>query len=410
MVTKTKKNIVLGITGGIAAYKAIDLASSLTKMDFDVHVVLTAEAMKFVTPLTLEVITKNQVWTDQNSLEKSAIPHIKLADTADLIVIAPATANTIAKGANGLADNLLSAVLLAADCPVLYVPAMNSKMYEHEATQKNLRDLASQGAVIMQPEEGMLACGIKGKGRYPANKTVLMQIENMFFGDQALEGFNVLVTAGGTREAIDPVRFIGNRSSGKMGVAICEEAKRRGAHVTLILGSHELTDLPDVNIIRVETAQEMYEQVMANFDTQDIVVKAAAVADFKPEVVEEQKIKKTNDSNLSKKKWTINLEGTVDILKEISLKKDKQIVIGFAAETENLEANAKKKLKEKNLDMIVANQVDGDESAFGSDNNTVTLYWGNGKAKQLQKMPKKELAGVLLDEIIKLPKYLKLAR
>ncbi len=410
MVNKTKKNIVLGITGGIAAYKAIDLASTLTKLDYEVHVVLTAEAMKFVTPLTLEVITKNQVWTDQNSLEKSSIPHIKLADLADLVVVAPATANTIAKGANGLADNLLSSVLLAADCPKLYVPAMNSKMYQHDATQRNLRDLAVQGAVVLEPAEGMLACGISGKGRYPGNKTVLAQIESMLFGDQALEGFNVLVTAGGTREAIDPVRYIGNRSSGKMGAALCKEALRRGAHVTLILGSHELTELPEVNIIRVETAQEMYEQVMLHFDTQDIVIKAAAVADFKPESVKEQKIKKTEDTSGGKKTKTISLEGTVDILKEISLKKDKQIVVGFAAETENIATNAKKKLKEKNLDMIVANQVAGEESAFGSDDNTATLYWSNGKGRELEKMPKSELARVLVEEIIKLPKFVKLAR
>lgn len=410
MVNKTKKNIVLGITGGIAAYKAIDLASTLTKLDYEVHVVLTAEALKFVTPLTLEVITKNQVWTDQNSLEKSSIPHIKLADLADLVVVAPATANTIAKGANGLADNLLSSVLLASDCPKLYVPAMNSKMYLHDATQRNLRDLAAQGSIVLEPAEGMLACGVSGKGRYPGNKSVLIEIESLLYGNQALEGFKVLVTAGGTREAIDPVRFIGNRSSGKMGVALCEEATRRGAHVTLILGSHELTELPEVNIIRVETAQEMYEQVMANFDAQDIVIKAAAVADFKPESVKDQKIKKTKENSDGKKINSIRLERTVDILKEISFKKDQQIIVGFAAETENITSNAKKKLKEKNLDMIVANQVAGENSAFGSDDNTATLYWRNGKGRELERMPKSELARVLVDEIIKLPKFVKLAR
>ncbi len=421
-----KKSVVLGITGGIAAYKAIDLASVMTKHGLDVHVVLTREALKFVTPLTLEVITKNQVWTDDNCLEKSSIPHIKLADLADLVVVAPATANTMAKGANGLADNLLSSILLATEKPVLYVPAMNTKMYEHEATQRNFRDLKEQGAIIMDPAVGMLACGSQGKGRYPSNKLVLVEIEKILYGDRALQGFKVLVTAGGTREAIDPVRYVGNRSSGKMGAALCEEALSRGAEVTLILGSHELLYLPEVTIIQVESAEEMYQAVMEQIDMQDIIIKAAAVADFTPMKPMSNKMKKNTINVVSDNESSMEVSGgarpdtpktielvmvaTKDILKEIAQRKKKQIVVGFAAETEKLEENAKQKLINKKLDMIVANDVTNKDSGFGSDHNKVTLFLKNGKTKDLEWMPKSELAKHIIDEIIAMTKFGKMAR
>lgn len=399
-----KKNVVLGITGGIAAYKAIDLASTLTKLGLNVHIVLTRNALKFVTPLTLEVITHNPVWTDDNCLQKSSIPHIKLASLADVVVVAPATANTLAKGANGLADNLLSSILLATEKKIIYVPAMNDKMYLHNSTQRNMDDVRSQGHLVMAPGEGRLACGVLGKGRYPDNRRIVTEIEMVLYGDQAMQGFSVLVTAGGTRESIDPVRFIGNRSSGKMGAALCRALHKRGAKVTLILGSNSLTEEPDGTIINVESAEQMHEQVMKHVKGVDIVIKAAAVADFKPVKVESQKIKKS----VSKKE--LFLEETQDILRAIGQMKQERIVVGFAAETEDVAENAQKKLKEKKIDMIVANDVSKTEGGFNSENNQVIIYHRDGLAKEIKLMPKIELADIIVDEIIRMPKFGRMAK
>jgi len=398
------KTVVLGITGGIAAYKTIELAGTLTKQGIRVQAVLTGEARKFITPLTMEVITGQPVWTDENCLELSAIPHIELAEMADLILVAPASANTIAKCAAGIADNLLTSTILAATSPVLYVPAMNNRMYEHPSTRKNLETLAENGFQIMTPDSGPLACGTTGKGRYPENSRILAEIENILFGDRALKGLQVLITAGGTREPIDPVRYIGNRSSGKMGAALAEEAAARGARVTLVLGSHQLTELPDVEIVSVETAEDMYEAVMERLDRQDIVIKAAAVADFRPVEASPRKIKKEGAS------LQLSLERTRDILMEVARRRKDQIVIGFAAETGDPEAYALAKLKEKELDMLVANDVSRDDSGFGTDTNLAALYFADGAVRSLPLMTKEKLAGEILSEIIKLPKFGKIAK
>ncbi len=398
------KTVVLGVTGGIAAYKAIELAGTLTKQGVRVHTVLTGEARKFITPLTMEVITGQPVWTDENCLELSAIPHIELAEMADLILVAPASANTIAKCAAGIADNLLTSAILAATSPVMYVPAMNNRMYEHPSTRKNLETLVENGFLVMTPDSGPLACGTTGKGRYPENSRILAEIENVLFGDRALKGLHVLITAGGTREPIDPVRYIGNRSSGKMGVALAREAAARGAIVTLILGSHQLTELPDVDIVSVETAEEMYGAVMERMDRQDIIIKAAAVADFRPMEASPLKIKKEGAS------LQLSLERTRDILMEVARRRRDQIVVGFAAETGDPEVYALAKLKEKELDMLVANDVSREDSGFGTDTNLATLYFAGGASKTLPLLTKEKLAGEILSEIIKLPKFGKIAK
>lgn len=402
-----KKKIVLGITGGIAAYKAIDLASTLTKLGLDVHPVLTQNARKFVTPLTLEVVCKNPVWTDDNCLDKRSIPHIHLAQLADCLVVAPATANTIAKGANGLADNLLSSVILACEKPILYVPAMNDKMYGHQATQRNIEDIRKQGNTVMEAAQGKLACGVLGKGRYPKQAHIVGEIENLLYGDKALAGLRVLLTAGGTREAIDPVRFIGNKSSGKMGLALYQALKKRGAQVDLILGSHQEIDLEkplDADITQVETAQDMYKEVMARLAKSQMVIKAAAVADYRPGHTEKEKIKKTSE------KTSIDLERTPDILKAIAEAHYKGLVVGFAAETQKLEEGAKKKLKEKNLDMMVANDVSKKDQGFSSDYNQLTIIHQDGRLVRTPKQPKKELADLIVEEIIKTAKFAKIAQ
>lgn len=440
MRKKDKKTVVLALTGGIAAYKAVELAGTLAKHGLQVHAVLTREAQKFVTPLTLEVVTGNPVWTDDNCLEKSSIPHIRLAEMADLIVVAPATANTIAKGANGLADNLVSATLLASEKPVLYVPAMNSRMYQHEATQRNIADLRGAGAVVMDPDSGVLACGRTGAGRYPDNRRILLEIETLLFGDRALEGFRVLVTAGGTRESIDPVRFIGNRSSGKMGAALCEEARRRGATVTLILGSNSLLMTPDVETVAVETAQEMYDAVMQRMNDQDIIIKAAAVTDFRPLAPAPEKIKKEEAGppavpaaapedpgsgtglepepepepepkpEPEPEPRVLLLEETRDILREVGTRARRQILVGFAAETRDLEKNAREKMKKKNVDMMVANDVSREDSGFAQDQNQVILLFPDGRKREIPLMAKTDLAAVIVEEIIRHPKFAKLAK
>ncbi len=400
-----KKSVVLGVTGGIAAYKTIDLASTLTKNGIDVHVVLTNDARKFITPLTMEVITGHPVWTDENCLDLSPIPHIHLAETADLIVVAPASANTVAKGASGLGDNLLTSTLLAATSPVLYVPAMNDKMYGHPSTVRNLHTLAQSGCTVMEPDSGKLACGTTGKGRYPDNSRILGEIEYLLFGEGALRGLKVLITAGGTRESLDPVRYIGNRSSGKMGAALAREAKARGAEVTLVMAAHQLDQIPDVDhLVNVESAEDMYLEVMAIAEDQDIIIKAAAVADYTPVNPSEQKIKK--DSG----RLNVTLERTRDILKDLVDRKREQIIVGFAAETEHLEENALAKLKSKGLDLIVANDVSREDSGFGTDTNKATLYFADGRSVDCDLMGKEDLAREIIAQVIRHPRFGNLAR
>lgn len=400
-----RKAVVLGVTGGIAAYKTIDLAGTLTKNGIDVHVVLTNDARKFITPLTMEVITGHPVWTDDNCLELSPIPHIHLAETADLIVVAPASANTIAKGAAGLGDNLLTSTLLASTSPVLYVPAMNDKMYGHPSTLRNLQTLTASGCTVMEPDTGKLACGTSGKGRYPDNSRILGEIEYLLFGGGALRGLKVLVTAGGTREALDPVRYIGNRSSGKMGAALAREAKARGAEVTLILAGHDLERIPEVDhLVTVESAEDMYREVMDVATDQDIIIKAAAVADYTPSAPSDQKIKK--DTGI----LNVTLERTRDILRDLVDRKRDQIIVGFAAETENLEENAVAKLKAKGADLIVANDVSREDSGFGADTNKATLYFADGRTVDCDLMDKNDLAREIIAQVIKHPRFGQLAR
>lgn len=395
-----KKRIVLGVTGGIAAYKAAELTSSLVKSGHDVHLILTKAALDFITPMTLQTLSKNPVWLDEPHLEKKDyVPHIDLAEKADLLAIVPATANTLAKIAHGIADNLLTATVLATKAPVLLAPAMNVNMYLNPVTQENLQKLRRLGYHIVDPEEGILACGAVGKGRLAAMPKILEAIENLLYPKQDFLGKKVLVTAGGTREALDPVRYIGNRSSGKMGFALAEEARKRGAEVILIAGAVTVEPPAGVTYIKVERAAEMREAVLQYFPQAHVVLKAAAVADYAPVQTAKQKIKKNGD------RLTIELQKTPDILEELGKLKTKQILVGFAAETEDLLANAREKLQKKKLDLIVANDVSKSGVGFDCDTNMVTLLYPDGRQTALPMLSKRETAAKILDAVASLPGF-----
>jgi phosphopantothenoylcysteine decarboxylase/phosphopantothenate--cysteine ligase len=394
------KTIILGVTGGIAAYKAAELVSSLVKMGNQVHVILTKAALDFITPLTLQTLSKNPVLVDEHAAEQdSYVPHIDLAAKADLFVIAPATANTIAKIATGIADNLLTSTILATKAPVLIAPAMNVNMYENPITQKNISFLKGMGYHFIEPEEGMLACGIAGKGRLPAVSVILDEIKTLLSPKKDFLGKRVMVTAGGTREAIDPVRYIGNRSSGKMGFAIAKEAQRRGAHVTLIAGFTTAPVPEGVELIRVESAEQMAEEVLQAFPKTDIIIKAAAVADFKPKLQQKSKIKKSGQD------LSIELCPTTDILKQLSKIKDQQILVGFAAETDQVTVYAKKKLQEKNVDLLVANDVSKADAGFEVDTNIVSILHRDGQVENLPLLSKDQIATLVLDRVAALPRF-----
>jgi len=383
------KRILIGVTGGIAAYKACVLTSRLTKAGCDVHVMMTKEAKQFVSPQTFQALSRNPVhddiFTEKNEHQ---IAHIDLADQADLIIIAPATAHTIAKLAHGLADDMVTAAVLATKAPVWVAPAMNVNMYHHPAVQKNLEIIQSYGYRVLKPDSGMLACGWVGEGRLMEPDAIYEEIED-YFGQahqKDLQGYRILVTAGPTREKIDPVRFLTNHSSGKMGYAIAACAQKRGADVLLITGPTELDPPAGVEVIRVESALEMYEAVMKHFDEMDAVIKTAAVSDYRPKAVSDRKIKKTEDHP------KIELVRNPDILEELGRRKTTQILIGFAAETHDLDHYAKGKLEKKNLDMVVANDVARTDTGFRSNDNEVTFYFRNGDIRHLHKMPKAEVA------------------
>ncbi len=397
------KKIIVGVTGGIAAYKSADLVSKLSQRGVEVHVLMTPEAAEFVSPLTFRTLSRNHVFVSLLEVDRSRnVPHIELAQSADLIVVVPATANTIAKLAHGLADDFISIVVLAAEAPVLVAPSMNANMFKHSATQRNLLLLKKLGYYILEPETGTLACGSKGTGRLPETNVILGMIEKIIsLKEGELKGKTVLVTAGGTREPIDPIRYIGNRSSGKMGYALAEEARDRGACVILISGAAEIPPPDGVEFKRVESTAEMYDEVMKTFAAVDVVIKAAAVSDFRTAATSVQKIKKSSG------KMILELETNPDILLELGRKKTHQILIGFAAETDDLESNATIKLKEKNVDMIVANDVTGKEAGFGSDTNIVTLFRSDGKIRRLPKLTKREVARYILDEV---SRFLKIAK
>lgn len=393
------KKIVLGVTGGIAVYKAVDLVSRLRKQGAEVRVVMTEHAQEFVTPLTFKEISANPVATSMwNANQEFNVEHIALANWADAFLVAPATANIIAKMACGLADDLLSTTLLAAQAPIVVCPAMNTGMYENVATQENLAKLASRGITIMPPGVGMLACGVSGAGRLPEPQQIV-EFMNSFFAklEGDMRGLRVLVTAAGTREPIDPVRFVGNRSSGKMGYAVAQMAAERGAEVLLVTGPSALAIPANVNAIKVETTQEMLDACLKAYADVDIVIKAAAVADYRPHDVADQKIKKKTDDAL-----TIVMDKNPDILKTLGAVKEKQVLIGFAAETQNLLENARDKVVKKNLDMIVANDVTAAGAGFNTDTNIVKFLYANGDVRALEQMPKTEVAMNILDEAMKI--------
>lgn len=388
------KNILLGVTGGIAAYKAVEIVSRLRKAGAAVHVIMTEGATKFVAPLTFREISGNPVvhtmWDEPKTWN---VEHIALAQWADCFVIAPATANMIGKIASGIADDMLSTTAMAATSPVMIAPAMNTNMYHNPITQQNMAKLHQLGYHIIEPAAGMLACGIEGVGRLPEPVVVVEAIQALFAAQSDLKSKKVLVTAGGTREPIDPVRYIGNRSSGKMGYALAEAAVKRGAQVVLVSGPVSLTPPVGVQFIPVETAQEMRAAVLAEFADSDIVIKAAAVADYRVACQASQKIKKTGDT------LSLVLEKNPDILAELGRIKTQQILVGFAAETENLIAHAAEKLQRKNADLIVANDVTLQGAGFNADTNIVKLLYKDGNVEELPQMAKKELADVIFDKI-----------
>ncbi|HUF42569.1 MAG TPA: bifunctional phosphopantothenoylcysteine decarboxylase/phosphopantothenate--cysteine ligase CoaBC [Verrucomicrobiae bacterium] len=395
-----QQSVVVGVTGGIACYKAAELVRLLVKAGFRVQVVMSRGAMEFVAPLTFQTLSGNPVATETfNLTQESQIGHIQLADSADLFVIAPATANFIGKMANGVADDLLTTVILATRAPVLVAPAMNIHMYENPIVQENLRKLRRVGYYLMEPAEGYLACGYEGKGRLPDPEIILEEVHRLLKAkDLTQEKF--LVTAGPNREPIDPVRYISNRSSGKMGYALARAALRRGAEVTLVSGPTALTAPPGARLVAVTTAAELRAAVLDEFDRSTAVVMAAAVSDYHAETVAGKKLKR------GKEPVVIRLAPNADILKELGEKKDGKILIGFAAETEDLAANAELKLREKNLDMIVANNVAEAHSGFDGDTNIATIIDRNGAVRALPLMTKDELADRIFDHFLAFKKQL----
>ena len=397
------KQILLGVTGSIAAYKAADLCSQLGKLGADVHVVLTVAASQFVGIATFRALTRNPVLLDVfDEPHAKRIAHIDLAQSADLVLVAPASADILAKMTCGLADDMLSTCLLATPqyTPVLVAPAMNSVMWNHPATLANLQTLEARGVQIVQPGYGVLACQDVGVGKLADVPEIVRAVQNALEPDRRLEGKRFLITAGATREPLDPVRFLTNRSSGKMGYAIAAEAAQRGAHVTLVTGITALEPPPDiVHFLQVETAREMLVECEKHFAQCDVFVAAAAVADYAPETVETQKIKKREGSS----ELTLRLIKNPDVLATLAARKQAhQTVIGFAAETENLLANAAQKLHAKNLDLIVANDVSRTDSGFDSDSNRVTLLFRDGRSEALELMSKRRVAAKLLEAVQKL--------
>jgi phosphopantothenoylcysteine decarboxylase / phosphopantothenate---cysteine ligase len=389
------KNILLCVTGGIAAYKAAALTSQLTQRGANVKVMMSEAACQFITPLTFQALSRNEVYVDTFEEKNPAvIAHIDVADWADLVLVAPATANTIGKLANGIADNMITTTILATKAPVWIAPAMNVHMYEHPAVQANIETLYRFGYRFIEPSEGYLACGYVGKGRLEEPEKIIDNIETYFASlNPFLKGKKVLVTAGPTREKLDPVRFFSNRSTGKMGYAIAEAAARFGAEVTLISGPTELDAPANVETVRVESAQEMYEAVMERFPHVDIVIKTAAVADYRPKRVFDQKIKKQPGD------YVIEMERTIDILKTLGEQKTTQILVGFAAETDHVEEYARQKLESKRLDMVVANNVSKEGAGFAGDTNIVTIFKRDGSVRSLSLLPKKQVAEEILKEI-----------
>lgn len=393
------KNILLGVTGGIAAYKIANLASMLKKQGANVKVIMTENACQFITPMTFETLTAQKVYTDTFDRNfEFKVDHIELGKWADVFLIAPATANVIGKLANGIADDMLTTTALAMICPILVSPAMNTAMFENKVVKHNIMKLRTYGMDIIMPASGHLACGDTGAGKMPEPEMLLEYIKRGVYKKKDLVGKKVCVSAGPTREAIDPVRYISNNSTGKMGVEIAKMAAYRGAKVSLIVGPSNVF-VPDfINRIDIKSAEDMYEEIMKISDSQDIIIKAAAVADYTPANYSDEKIKK-KDGDLS-----IELSRTKDILKELGERKEnnpkKQFICGFSMETENMEENSKNKLSKKNADMIVANNVKVDGAGFGTDTNVVTIFTKDNEIR-LDKLSKTEVAEKIFDEIVR---------
>lgn len=386
------KTILLGVTGSIAAYKAVDLASKLTQAGARVDVVMTRAAREFVTPLTFRSITHRWVATEMfEDTPEFDIEHVALAERADIVVIAPATANIIAKMAAGIADDLLSCTALATKAPIILAPAMNVNMYQNPITQENINRLRSRGIIIAEPGSGNLACGATGAGRLADIEDILNIISGVLGRGRDLYGKRIIVTAGGTQEPIDPVRHIGNRSSGKMGYALAEAARERGAEVVLISAPASIPVPAEIEVVQVKTALQMKEAVLGLTPDADVLIMAAAVADFRPVTLSERKLKKSADAQR-----TLELVRNPDILSEV---KGKPVKVGFAAESEDLIKNATAKLKDKNLDLIVANDITAEDSGFDVDTNRVILIDRRGKKEELPLMSKSEAAHRILDKV-----------
>ena len=390
------KTVVLGVTGGIAAYKMPNLASALVKLGCNVQVLMTQNATQFITAVTFETLTGNKALVDTFDRNFSfQVEHIAVADQADLVMIAPATANVIAKLAHGLADDMLTTTVLACNCPKIVVPAMNTKMYENPVTQDNLNTLRRYGWEVVEPASGYLACGAVGKGKLPEPEVLLQVILHDLAHEKDMMGKKVLVTAGPTQEALDPVRYLTNHSSGKMGYAIAQAAARRGAQVTLVSGPVALKRLPYVETVDVVSAQEMFEAVAVRAAEQDILIKAAAVADYRPMMVAEDKMKKSDDA------LSIPLERTQDILGWLGQhRRPGQFLCGFSMETQNMVENSRKKLEKKQVDMIAANNLKVEGAGYGVDTNLLTLITKDG-LDELPLVTKEEAADLLLDRILK---------
>jgi phosphopantothenoylcysteine decarboxylase/phosphopantothenate--cysteine ligase len=397
--------IALGVTGGVAAYKAAELVRRLQQEGFDVQVVMTRAAQEFVAPLTFAALTGQKVMTDlfgrpagEPANVESAIEHIAVAQRIDLLLVAPATADILAKMARGVADDFLTTLYLATTAPVVVAPAMNLNMWEHAGTQENVRILRQRGVKVVDPDEGYLACGMTGAGRLASLEAILTGVRKALGAVRDLEGETVLVTAGPTREAIDPVRYLTNRSSGKMGYALAEAAARRGARVILVSGPTALETPAGVTRIDVLTAEEMRRAVMDHLPEGTVVIKAAAVADYRPAAPRETKIKR------GKGRIQLELEPTADILAEVARQKGGRIVVGFAAETDHVAEHAREKLAAKNLDLIVANDVTAEGAGFDLETNVVAMYARDGHEVALPRMPKWDVAQRVLDEVLRLRK------
>lgn len=389
------KTVVIGVSGGIAVYKTLDVVSRLRKLGVNVNVIMTKSATEFVTPLSFQSLSQNYVVCDMFEDPKTwDVEHISLAKRADVFLIAPATANVIGKIANGIADDMITTTVMATKAKVLIAPAMNTNMYENPILQRNINTLKELGYNFVEPESGRLACGDTGKGKLASPETIVDEVVKLLSKDQDLKGKSIIVTAGPTVESIDPMRYITNRSTGKMGYSIAKEAIERGADVTLITGPTNLTPPQNLKkLVKIESAKDMYEAVLANLDENDVVIKSAAVADYKPKNYSNKKIKKSDDD------LVIELDRNKDIAQEIGKIKNNKILVGFAAETNDLIENASLKIKKKNLDFIVANDLTKEGAGFGVDTNIVKIIDKEGNITEYPKMKKEEVANIILDKI-----------